>query len=447
MNSSFTRPHTLLSALVTAATFLTGSFWNSQAQSPAAIQAPNYRQPGSAYSPPPLNPAPTGTPGYQSGFGSPPSKGTAPKPITKAPTKSAPKTTPKPAAAPSTSLESRLSRLEKNDARQDQRLISLEAGAARPSGGMSSLPATASGKTYVVRPGDNLSEIATRHGTTTAALRSVNGLPNDELYIGQTLDLPSATPAASSPESSLGGFHIVRAGEVFSVIAAHYGITQDALARANPTVYPDTLLIGERLRIPAGARRTPATGGSSSQQAASPVSSTRSHIVGRGESLGAIAKKYGIPTATLASANKIRNPNLILPGQRLTVPGSARSQSTSQTTRTALASADSDLTALPDALLPKPASTTTAAANTDKPAATTTAPDYPADKPRPISNSNPARGVVAYRLERGDSLATVANMFSTSEENIRQMNKLPADKKIKEGDEIVVPALGAVSLN
>jgi spore germination protein YaaH len=57
------------------------------------------------------------------------------------------------------------------------------------------------------------------------------------------------------------------------------------------------------------------------------------------------------------------------------------------------------------------------------------------------------RGIVAYRMERGDTLDSVANMFSTTVANIRAMNQLPADKEMKEGDEVYVPTVGAVSVN
>lgn len=42
-----------------------------------------------------------------------------------------------------------------------------------------------------------------------------------------------------------------------------------------------------------------------------------SHTVVAGETLGAIAKKYGIPVADLATWNKLDNPNLIKVGQKL----------------------------------------------------------------------------------------------------------------------------------
>jgi N-acetylmuramoyl-L-alanine amidase len=45
---------------------------------------------------------------------------------------------------------------------------------------------------YVVRPGDSLSLIAARVGSTVAALRELNGLHSDVLKVGQKIRVPSA---------------------------------------------------------------------------------------------------------------------------------------------------------------------------------------------------------------------------------------------------------------
>jgi LysM repeat protein len=52
-------------------------------------------------------------------------------------------------------------------------------------------------KVYVVRPGDTLTRIANRHGTTVKALRVANGLKADRIVIGQRLWVPVA-PSESS---------------------------------------------------------------------------------------------------------------------------------------------------------------------------------------------------------------------------------------------------------
>lgn len=47
-----------------------------------------------------------------------------------------------------------------------------------------------SGRAYVVRPGDSLSVIAARHGTTVGALRTANRITGDKIMVGQELVIP-----------------------------------------------------------------------------------------------------------------------------------------------------------------------------------------------------------------------------------------------------------------
>jgi len=274
-----------------------------------------------------------------------------------------------------------------------------------------------------VKPGDTLWRIADKYSTSVNALRSANRLSSDAVAVGQTLLIPGDEPIFHDPSPA--GTHIVKQGETFSGIASSYKLTLDALARANPSAYPDRLLIGEKLTIP-GKKRT------SAPDTQRP--STLTHTVRAGESLGAIAKRYGISTISLATANKLKNPNLLEVGKRLVIPG-AKTSRTSTPPKTVMPQfpADSDTIPLPAAGLPEqPAPAPPPPPAVTKPALV------------PIDNK---RGVITYRMERGDTLETVANLFSTTPERIRELNKLPADKVLKQGDELIVPELGAVSLN
>ena len=70
--------------------------------------------------------------------------------------------------------------------------------------GCSSTSASSAGGSYVVRPGDTLSGIAARAGTTVAELAALNGLnPNRYLLYGTVLRLPGAstTPASTGASS------------------------------------------------------------------------------------------------------------------------------------------------------------------------------------------------------------------------------------------------------
>jgi LysM repeat protein len=52
---------------------------------------------------------------------------------------------------------------------------------------------------YKVKSGDNLTTIATAHGTTVKALRSLNNLKSDRITVGQTLKIPAKAAAPAAP--------------------------------------------------------------------------------------------------------------------------------------------------------------------------------------------------------------------------------------------------------
>ncbi len=303
-----------------------------------------------------------------------------------------------------------------------------------------------------MRPGDTLWSIADKHSTSINAIKSANRLKGETIAVGQTLVI-SGSAGGGTVEPSTPGVYFARPGDSMSEVARLHGVSLDALARANPSAYPDRLLVGERLVIPGKKTTAPAASTTLYPPAIeAPAAASKAHVVKKGESLGAIAKNYGISTASLAAANKLKNANLIEVGQRLVIPGT-RPAATPAPAPHHYPLADSDTLPMPGASLMLAAPTP---ALGHAPAPYSTAPAYEmvsapvsqmVSKPLPPLTSSNRRGVVAYPLERGDDINTVAALFNTTPEKIRELNKLPPDRKLKEGDEVVVPALGAVSLN
>lgn len=323
--------------------------------------------------------------------------------------------------------------------------------------------------TYVVRPGDTLSEIAVRHGLTTETLRAANGLAGDVVRIGQTLSLKPGRLSVPNGADA----YVVQPNETFTDIAARYGVHPDDLARANPTVYPERLLVGETLKIPsakarAGSQRVAPAAEAAPAADVAPAAETgkavaavalRSHVVAPGESLGTIAKRHGLATAALAAANGLKNPNLIVPGQRLLVPVAAPVEAAPPSPPSLPpAAAVPDLPAMvaaeppaavPAVVAPEPALPPGEAAS---PAAEPAVAQNPLASPELVELPEPARvaaprGIMAYILEPGDTLESLARRFGTSVERLRAMNKLAADRQLGPDDEIIVPAAGAISLN
>jgi LysM repeat protein len=135
------------------------------------------------------------------------------------------------------------------------------------------LPA-AGAATHVVQPGDSLSKIARRYGTSVQSIQQANQLQGSLIRAGQSLVVPGAVSsavtaarpaavpmavpvAAAVPAGAAGSrTHMVAKGETLWGIARQHGIKPQELARANGITDAAKLKIGTRLTIPgAGGRR------------------------------------------------------------------------------------------------------------------------------------------------------------------------------------------------
>lgn len=370
----------------------------STRQSAAAVQAPvTYPSYPGTYPPPP---------GYT--YPPPPGYGTAPRTSTAKPATTKPSTKssssskkstagpppPPKVYGPTGDLSSQVAKLRDSDKVQNLRLGELERDVSSIKRGGKSSGARYDGgtdlaahTTYVARPGDTLWRIATTHRVSVGEIQQLNRMTEEEVRVGQTLLIPSPH-RLSSPT------------------------TQVSYRPATP-------------------------GGSST-----PASSSTYYTVKKNDSLKAIAIKHKMTTATLASANGIKDVNKIFVGQRLKIPG--RSSSVATTTRsTPPARESNDTVPLPgfgiSEVAPPPAATL-APAPTSAPV-----PTVPA---KPATNTEDShRGILAYRVDRSDTIESIATQFSTTPDRIREINRLNASTTLKSGDEIMVPAMGAVSVS
>lgn len=161
---------------------------------------------------------------------------------------------------------------------------------------------------YTVRQGDALSTIAQRFGTTVTKLKRANRLTNNTLRVGQRLEIPDAEPARAkreveAPKSEI---YVVRQGDTLSEIADRYGVGLSKLRAANG-LRGNAIRIGQRLVIPATAKRL--------QEAAS----AKTHVVRSGDTLSAIARRYGTSVSAIQRANGMTGSSLRV-GERLKLP-------------------------------------------------------------------------------------------------------------------------------
>jgi LysM repeat protein len=124
------------------------------------------------------------------------------------------------------------------------------------------------------------------------------------------LVLTAASGEAAS-EQSCGFYHHVQRGQTLSSIGRQYGVSVQALLRANPQVKnPDVIYAGSSIYIPCKWSGGPGTGGRCSHL----------HYVNFGQTLSQIAWSYRVSPYAIMHANNIHNPDLIYAGTYLCIP-------------------------------------------------------------------------------------------------------------------------------
>ncbi len=205
---------------------------------------------------------------------------------------------------------------------------------------------------YRVVPGDNLTSIVERFGTSLLAIHGANALKSQMLVPGQLLQIPVLT----------GTIHIVTRGETLMALANIYGSTVDAIMAENFLTRP-IIINGMRLAIPTGAPSAPApapapapepaatvaqpaaSGGLAAPPAAEAAAqaviiqpeqlakaeapqtareklaaTNGQYIVQPLDSIDQIAAKFNVPPYVLRRLNKLRNNSTLRPGQKLSIP-------------------------------------------------------------------------------------------------------------------------------
>ncbi|WP_291379066.1 lytic transglycosylase domain-containing protein [Demequina sp.] len=111
--------------------------------------------------------------------------------------------------------------------------------------------------THVVVRGDTVWDIAAAYGVTVAHIRQANALnAAATIRIGQTLAIPGATTSPSTPELTATApslTYVVRSGDTVWSIATRHGTTVAAIADANALKDPGVIRVGQALTVPGGA--------------------------------------------------------------------------------------------------------------------------------------------------------------------------------------------------
>ena len=103
-------------------------------------------------------------------------------------------------------------------------------------------------RNYVIQPGDTLSLIAQRYGTSVTRLMQANNLQNlHRIRAGQTLEIPGL--AAREPIPDGAETYRVRRGDTVGRIARRAGLSEDELLALNDIGNRNRIYVGQELRL------------------------------------------------------------------------------------------------------------------------------------------------------------------------------------------------------
>lgn len=154
-------------------------------------------------------------------------------------------------------------------------------------------------ESHIVVAGDTLSAIATRYNTTYQELAKINNIADpNSIYVGQIIKLKGSNESINNNVQT----YTVQSGDTLSGIATKFGTTYQSLASINGIDNPNTIYVGQVLKIDGNVNND-----------------LTYHTVASGEYLGLIANKYGVTVSQICSLNNISNPDVIYVGQNLRI--------------------------------------------------------------------------------------------------------------------------------
>jgi membrane-bound lytic murein transglycosylase D len=249
--------------------------------------------------------------------------------------------------------------------------------------------------------------LAAAFGVSLDALRGANLALLDGVWSGQRfipkgypLRVPR-NPLRAAPEVVLASIpardrHVeqvreaeyrVRRGDTLSRIAARFGVRTKDLMAANGLRSANRIRVGQRLEIPGSGRVVASVAAPEPAPRATRTASVSAsggvHRVRPGDTLGKIARRYGVSERELAAHNGIQNTRLVKVGQKLSIPGSGSASA---------------------------------------------------------SDGGNAGGGNVYTVRRGDTLDSIARRHGTTPKSIAALNGLRSAHKIKAGQRLVLPA-------
>ncbi|NOZ54972.1 MAG: LysM peptidoglycan-binding domain-containing protein [Gammaproteobacteria bacterium] len=257
-------------------------------------------------------------------------------------------------------------------------------------------------------------------------------------------------------------YHRVRRGQTLSTIAARYGVRVRDIVALNNLRNKHSIRSGQSLRLPQPGKhrkKQPTQVAESRPPKIEPVSIPESGIyrVRRGDTLGRIAKKYGLHAREILALNNLRNKHRIYPGQKLIVaPQQPEKQNTLASNAIIKVNAETNVyrvrrgdtverIANKHRMHPNELLSLNNIRNKNR--------IYPGQKliiahaePAPLTSKKsalaalpaPITGENIYKVRRGDTLERIAKRHGVEPDEILSLNKLRNKNRIYPGQKLIL---------
>ena len=297
----------------------------------------------------------------------------------------------------------------------------LSSPAATPAVRRGETPTVSRGETHTVRRGETPYAIARKYGLTVEQLLKANRLaagatiqPGQKLMVSKSGSRSAAAGAAGAAGADAAGGaggkevrvasgwgrHTVKSGETVRALAARFGLSQKELMRLNGLKDPTKLRAGAVVKYPVAAPISEEADGGGVEAVDAPAAASPEdllpadwqwHAVQRGESLSQIAARYGHDRRSLEQVNALPSGTFIHEGLRLKIPPPGA----------------------PVALAEQVVA------------------------PRPAEGAD--HSVLAYTVQKEDTVDSLAETFATTPAIVRKLNRLAPEEPLLFGSRIVVP--------
>lgn len=185
-----------------------------------------------------------------------------------------------------------------------------------------------------VQSGESLEQIARQHNVTVSLLQEINGIDGHQIRAGGHLLVPEAADELSEYSGSLeqrladirstprGGReqieHTVESGESFWTIARQYGVEPGQLAEWNGMAPGDTLRSGQELVVWVDESSDQGVASRMNRGPSNPERTVQ-YQVRPGDSLSAIANRFGVSVSDIKRWNNLSAEQPLQPGQEVEV--------------------------------------------------------------------------------------------------------------------------------